>query len=383
MLLFKKSSRNRSQIPKQKKKKHAQKDAQPKKKTVTKIGLGPGTTSIREALASSKNTTDTKPAQKQDDLPQTDLFEEDFYESEDTSTKAEEKSGKKKPEELKKQKPKKVLFPKDLKGKPVYLEDTGEKIGVIYDVVYDEEKRLIGYKIKDEKTDTILSFPPEQFDEDKNGFIFVPSWYTKGLKSIEKMEFKDRITPELPWLLSDKALSADELYKIFVKHDQEIQDFLQEATGMRELLQNRLKVLEKERLGLKDNLMDLTEKRLIKDIDRKEFSEIVMEHRRKVNVLDVNIQKCKDLLQRLDKTSFGMLSDLVLSRIEGHKPQLTAQKQEHKEQMQKPAPTNPPPRIDLYKDKYFLLKHRYDGLEEEYNELRDAVEKVINKSEGE
>jgi len=33
-----------------------------------------------------------------------------------------------------------------------------------------------------------------------------------------------------------------------------------------------------------------------------------MQHRKKVNVLDVNIKKCKELITRLEQTSFGILS---------------------------------------------------------------------------
>ena len=113
------------------------------------------------------------------------------------------------------------------------------------------------------------------------------------MKTIEKLEFKDKVSPDLTALLSDDITTNEELYEIFVKHDDKVASYIEEAQTLRELLDNRLKIVERERVTLKENLMDLTEKRLIKDIDRREFSEIVMEHRRKVNVLDINIKKCK------------------------------------------------------------------------------------------
>ena len=61
------------------------------------------------------------------------------------------------------QKKKKKILTKDMKGKPVYLEDTGEKLGTIHDMMYDAEDHLIGYKMKDNKTDSILSFPVDQY----------------------------------------------------------------------------------------------------------------------------------------------------------------------------------------------------------------------------
>jgi sporulation protein YlmC with PRC-barrel domain len=272
----------------------------------------------------------------------------------------------------------KAFTQNDMKGKQVYLEDTGEKIGTVFDAVVDADKNLIGYKIKDSKSETILSFPLDQFDEDKNGLIFVPSWYMKGMKTIEKLEFKDRITPELIWLIKDNTVSTEELYSIFVKHDDKITNYIQEAVALRELVNNRLKILEKERLSLKETLMDLTEKRLIKDIDRRQFSEIVMEHRRKVNIVDVNIKKCKELLDRLQRTSFGLLSTSIASMIE---------KEEHREQhhaIESPRKENISSEFikeDPYKGKYFELKGHYEKLQEGYNELKIAVEKLLNKNE--
>ncbi len=284
-----------------------------------------------------------------------------------------------------KSKKRKILAPKDMKDKPVFLEDTGERLGTVFDMIYNAEKNLIGYRIKDDKTEAVLSFPLEQFEEDKKGLIFIPGWYTKAVKIIEKLEFKDRISPELTALLSDDTVSNEELYDIFVKHDNEMATYIEDALSVKEMLINRLKVLEKQRLSLKDELMDLTEKRLIKDIDRKQFAEDVMEHRRKVNILDVNITKCKELLRRLDHTSFGVLgdshlifdSDISLEGTPYQRESNTVGKQgsiasqEKKDQIMEHS----------YREKYLSLKDRFDQLEDEYQELKVAVEKAFGRGE--
>lgn len=272
----------------------------------------------------------------------------------------------------------KTFAQKDMKGKQVFLEDTGERLGVVFDAVYDDDKNLIGYKIKDCKSDAVLSFPFDQFDEDKNGLIFIPSWYNKGLRTIEKLEFKDRITPELMWLITDKTITIEELYGIFIKHDDKIAHYIEEAVALRDLVTNRLKILEKERVSLKETLMDLTEKRLIKDIDRKQFSEDVMDHRRKVNILDINIKKCKDLLERLEHTSFGILSKTMVSTIENEE---TAE-----QRYVMPSPSSEPVlrennKNNLYKEKYLELKQRYEKLLDTHNDLKTAVEKLLTKNE--
>ena len=266
----------------------------------------------------------------------------------------------------------KALIKKDMKGKPVFLEDTGEKIGTVFDAIYDGGGNLVGYKIKDNKSESILSFSLDQFGEDKVGLIFVPSWYTKGVKTIEKLEFKDRISPELTWLLNDRTITEEELYNIFVKHDDIIANYMEESVALRELLSSRLKILERERLTLKEDLMDLTEKRLIKDIDRRKFSEVVMEHRRKVNVLDVNIKKCKELLERLEQTSFGILSSNISSKVEKknhehHKKYESVEKND----------TIVFDEIEKSNNKYNDIKTEYDELQEECNNLKAALENKI------
>ena len=279
-------------------------------------------------------------------------------------------------------KKKKTLLMKDLKGKPVFLEDTGEKLGIVFDTIIDKDKNITGYKIKDEKSDTILTFSIDQFHYSKDGLIFVPSWYTNALKIIEKLEFKDKISPELTALISEDDVSNEELYDIFVKYDDDMVHYIDDAKSLREMLDSRLKVLEKQRLAMKNNLMDLTEKRLIKDIDRRQFSEDVMEHRRKVNILDLNIKKCKDLIERLNKTSFGVLgkSNLIHvtedSKIERnlYEKVLTKQKMPEIREMSTMAD-------DIYKEKYLNLKAQYDRLEEDYQELKMAVDKLFTKEE--
>jgi len=275
---------------------------------------------------------------------------------------------------------KRRLITKDMKGKPVYLEDTGEKLGIVFDMIYDTDKKLVGYKIKDYKSQSILSFPCDQFDEDKDGLIFVQNWYMNAVKTLERLEFKERISPELTTLIGDETITEEELYNIFVKHDDQMVNYIDEAISLRDLVSQRLHFLEKKRLSLKDKLMDLTEKRLIKDIDRREFSELVTEHRHKVNVLDVNIKKCKDLLKRLNNTSFGKLGKDVQTNNKVFKDkdndfETFDNKPDDKGFVFTEEIENP------YKQKYIDIKEKYNALQENYNELKLAVEKLISKDE--
>lgn len=287
----------------------------------------------------------------------------------------------------------KTVIKKDMKGLPVFLEDTGDKIGTVFDAIYDKNNNLIGYKIKDNKSDSILSFSLDQFGEDKAGLIFIPSWYSKAVQLIEKLEFKDRISPELTWLLKDKTITEEELYHIFVKHDDSIASYIDESKALRELLMNRLRILEKERLSLKEALMDLTEKRLIKDIDRRKFSEIVMAHRQKVNVLDVNIMKSKQLISRLEETSFGMLSvNLAVKHYDAAIETLN-DKQITKPEQRSAIYSNEKQLVnntDFFNQKQYTTAEKavhqpfhenndqLTKLQEEYNKLKSFVETSLN-----
>jgi hypothetical protein len=279
---------------------------------------------------------------------------------------------------------KKPIIKKDMKDKPVYLEDTGEKLGTVFDLIYDKNNKLIGYKIKDNKSDNILSFPSEQFDHNKDGLIFIPGWYTNSVKEIEKLEFKDRVSPDLTALLSDDDIANEELYEIFIKHDDEMADYIENAISLKDMINNRLRLLEKQRLATKNDLMDLTERRLIKDIDRREFSEEILRHRRKVNILDINIKKCKDLIKRLDNTSFGVLGKINFSNDFDRKKEEQIEKNLHSDILNEPKTIdrqNLEGKMNSYKNKYFEMKEQYTQLEDDFQELKMAVDKLLNKED--
>ena len=393
MLFLKKASNNSDNSSKKtKEEKNLKTSNTPKIKVKKKKKIGFGhkekVKTIDDAIQKNKMDKELKNDEVEPDIIESDeiisseLVEEDSVEDKTDAFQdelASEQETKTTEKEIGKQwsNTKKKLLPRNMKGKPVYLEDTGEKLGTVFDMMYDTNKKHIGYKIKDKKTDSVLSFPIGQFDTAKDGLIFIQGWYTKAVKTIEQLEFKERVSPELTTLISDDTISNEELYNIFVKHDDQMANYIEEAVALKELLKQHLNVLERQRLALKDDLMDLTEKRLIKDIDRREFSEDVIKHRNKVNVLDVNINKCKELLGRLDKTSFGRLSIQIVKNIDiKDTSQYVANLEKDRsslvfnEEIEKP-----------YKQKYDDMKQRFDQLEEEYTELKSAVEKLFSKGE--
>jgi hypothetical protein len=193
-------------------------------------------------------------------------------------------------------------------GKPVFLQDTGEKLGFVDEIIYDENKKITGYKIKDIRSDTILEFSDEQFDADKRGLILIPSWYNKIIKTIEKLEFVDRTYPELKSFLVYDTFD-DDVFDFVVNDDQDISGYIKECKKLRWILDRQISILEKKRLTLADKTMDLTKKRLIEDMNRKQYSDEIMKLRRETNIISENVERCKELLEKLNSTSIGMMCE--------------------------------------------------------------------------
>jgi len=106
-----------------------------------------------------------------------------------------------------------------------------------------------------------------------------------------------------------------------------------------------------------------------------------MEHRRKVNILDVNINKCKELMKRLDNTSFGSLGKNYLVFDHRNKREDAIHRQKPDTGFKEKYNELPDHEVDqLYKDKYYELKEQFDQLEEDYQELKIAVDRLFDKN---
>ena len=205
----------------------------------------------------------------------------------------------------------------DLRGELVFSEESGEKLGVITDTVYDEGHHVIGYKIKTDDASTAFSFPTEQFIEEKQGMLLTSNWYRNALETIERLEFYEKISPEITSLVKDGMVN-EELYDLLIKRDEEFTHDLDDALLLKEVIDSQILLFKERRIDLSDKAQRLVSKRLIEDVDRTQFSEHVQELRQKVHLLDLNIQKCDDLLQRLKSTSIGVITEYITLDDEDH-----------------------------------------------------------------
>lgn len=192
-------------------------------------------------------------------------------------------------------------FRERIVGLPVYFEDTGEKIGIVENVLLNNLGDEIGYEIKD-STGRILYFPSDAFEKSKRGLIFAPLWYSEGLKLVNDLEAKTKI-PDIHDILLHEE-DKDVLYENISSRHPEIKEYAEEILNLKESLIKRLNDLEIRTIKLRKELVELSGKRLLKEISRKEFAEKVIESRREMNIMEIGMKRCRELLLRIEKIPF-------------------------------------------------------------------------------
>ncbi len=190
---------------------------------------------------------------------------------------------------------------KRLMGMPVYFEDTGEKVGVVKKVIKNSIGDIIGYEIQEE-SGKIIYFPSDAFEEHKRGLIFAPLWYSEGLKMVSELEAKTKMPDVHEFILQKK--DKEELYNIISSKYPEINKYVEEVLLLKESLMERISDLETRMVRLRKELVELSGKRLMREIGRKEFAEKIIEARREMNITEVGIKRCRELLMRIDSIPF-------------------------------------------------------------------------------
>ena len=263
------------------------------------------------------------------------------------------------------------------KGTPVYMEETGERLGTIVDLICDPKGCPISVKIKDERSQIVQMYTLDQFESDKRGLIFLPGWYTKTLRTIKKLEFKERTSPWLSTLLLDDSTTNSYLNDFLLTEEEDIKSCVDEVVNLKKHLLKRLDVLEQRRASLKKILTDITEKRLMGELDRIEFSEEIRQHKRRIHIVAAHLRKGKQLVERLDQTIF---STLARSTMTDGEPPNTEKEPGQQEDCDCFPTENMSSQAEVdaaYKEKYEQLKLHYDQLNHEHQELKMAVEKLM------
>ena len=186
-------------------------------------------------------------------------------------------------------------------GLPVYFEDTGERVGVVKKIVRNSLGEEIGYEIEDEMGKTFY-FPSDAFEKTRRGLIFAPLWYSEGLKLVAELEAKTKLPDVHEFLLH--GASKDEVYRAIEAKYPEVRKYVEEVLLLKEALIKRINDLETKIITLRKELVELSGKRLLKEISRKEFAEKVIEAKREINIAEIGIKRCRELLLKIDSIPF-------------------------------------------------------------------------------
>ena len=171
-------------------------------------------------------------------------------------------------------------------GMPVYFEDTGEFVGRVKKIIWNASGEAIGYEIEDDAKQ-ILYFPSDAFQKTRRGLIFAPLWYSEGLKLVSELEAKAKM-PDLHDFIA-RHVGKEELYKIVEERHPSIKNYVEDVLMLKEALIERLNDLEIRKMKLRKELMELSGKRLLKEIGRREFAEAVIDARREMNIIEIGI----------------------------------------------------------------------------------------------
>ncbi|MCD6513222.1 MAG: PAS domain S-box protein [Thermoplasmata archaeon] len=187
-----------------------------------------------------------------------------------------------------------------LEGMPVYFEDTGERVGVVKRIIRNEAGVVVGYEIDSDGEE--LYFPSDAFEKTKRGLIMTPLWYSEGIKLVKELELKAK-NPDIHEMLV-YGEEREKIYENVLEKYPGIRKYIEEVLLLKESLIERLNDLELKRVNLRKEMVDLSGKRLLKEIGRKEFSEKIIEARREMNIVEIGIKRCRELLLRIDAIPF-------------------------------------------------------------------------------
>ena len=264
------------------------------------------------------------------------------------------------------------------RGTPVYIEETGERLGTIVDLSCDTKGNPLAVKMKDDRSLIVQTYTMDQFERDKKGLIFLPSWYTKTLRTIKKLEFKERTSPWLSTLLLDEITTNNYLYDFLLSEEEDIKSCVDEVVTLKKHLLKRQNVLEQRRASLKKALTDITEKRLMGELDRMEFTKEIQRYKKRIHIVAAHLRKGKQLVERLDQTIFSTLASSIMKDGETANVEKEPRQQEDCDRFPRAHMKFPEERNAAYKEKYEQLKLHYDQLNHEHQELKMAVEKLIH-----
>ncbi len=187
---------------------------------------------------------------------------------------------------------KELIWPSPGMGLPVYLDEGGEKFGYVTKVI-KENGRVEGYEVTTEGGLTI-HIPADSVAVSKKAIMYRPKWYVEGIEFIKRLEAQKMVTPELRKVLEGAARPRDSMTRRIVEEGKNI---YKEISG-------KLIMFIEERNKLRQELDDLTHRRILGATKGSEYARALVTLRRKMEMLDANIKKAEEILRLLNYPVF-------------------------------------------------------------------------------
>jgi len=187
---------------------------------------------------------------------------------------------------------KELIWPSPGMGLPVYLDEGGEKFGYVTKVI-KENGRVEGYEVTT-KGGLTIHIPADSVAVSKKAIMYRPRWYVEGIEFIKRLEAQKMVTPELRKVLEGAARPRDSMTRRIVEEGKNI---YKEISG-------KLMMFIEERNKLRQELDDLTHRRILGATKGSEYAKALVTLRRKMEMLDANIKKAEEILRLLNYPVF-------------------------------------------------------------------------------
>lgn len=187
---------------------------------------------------------------------------------------------------------KEIVWPSKGVGLPLYLEEGGNIFGYVTRIIKENE-RVEGYEVTVEGGISI-NIPADSVVLSKKIVIYRPKWYVDAIEFIRRLEAQKTITPELRKILDGSVKPKDTLSKKLVSDGMNLyKDISDKLIGFLE-----------ERGKLKEELEDITHRRILGMSSGGEYAKNIIRIRKRMELLDANIRRAEEVLRMLDYRAF-------------------------------------------------------------------------------
>ncbi|MEM3513670.1 MAG: PRC-barrel domain-containing protein [Thermoplasmata archaeon] len=186
-------------------------------------------------------------------------------------------------------------------GLPVYLEENGEVLGMVSDIVESKDGKILSYVLENEVS--TFQIPVDNVLVTRRGLIFIPSWYADADKFIKTLEIQEALMPEVFVLLAEENVPREQIKAILDKASPEAKRLIQEGLQLLDATNKKLAGFKKESAKIYSMISEMTEKRVLGVIDRREFASNILELKRKAQILDASMKKANEILSRLESSA--------------------------------------------------------------------------------